>query len=31
VHSGRCDDHAPMLERLLDAMVRTPSRRDPAP
>jgi hypothetical protein len=27
VHSGRCDDHATMLERLLDAMVRTPTAR----
>jgi hypothetical protein len=24
VHSGRCADHATMLERLLDTMVRTP-------
>jgi hypothetical protein len=31
VHSGRCDDHATMLERLLDAMVRAPIRRDPVP
>jgi len=31
VHSGRCDDHATMLERLLDAMVRAPTRREPAP
>ena len=31
VHSGRCDDHSTMLERLLDAMVRAPTRREPAP
>jgi len=30
VHSGRCDDHATMLERLLDATVRAPIRREPA-
>ena len=27
VHSGRCDDHAPMLERLLDTMVRVGAAR----
>lgn len=27
VHSGRCADHALMLERLLDTMVRSPRER----
>jgi len=29
VHSGRCADHASMLERLLDTMVRAPTARAP--
>lgn len=29
VHGGRCEDHATMLERLLDTMVRAPAPRAP--
>jgi hypothetical protein len=29
VHSGRCDDQATMIERLLDTMVRVPVKRTP--